>query len=106
MLFELRQYKSKPGLRDQLVEVMETKVLPYQMSMGIAVVASFVAEDDPDGYVWIRRFESAEERDRLTTAVYGSEEWTEVIRPLLEPVFDREAMVVTTLLPTQVSPLH
>ena len=53
MLFELRQYWSQPGQRDALVSMMETEIIPLQMQMGIAVVGSFVAEDDPDHFIWM-----------------------------------------------------
>ncbi|HZV49318.1 MAG TPA: NIPSNAP family protein [Candidatus Dormibacteraeota bacterium] len=103
MLFELRQYRVRPGCRDDLVRLMEEVVIPFQASKGMVVVGSFVAVDDPDLYVWIRRFEDEEERQRLYAAVYESERWKEEIAPLIGPLLDRERMVVTRLRPTSKS---
>ena len=65
MFFELREYRTLPGKRDDWVRFMEDLVIPYQMSKGMAILGSFVAEEEDDLYVWIRRFESEEERLRL-----------------------------------------
>jgi hypothetical protein len=100
MLFELRQYRVRPGCRDELVRLMEEVVIPFQVSKGMVVVGSFVAVEDPELYVWIRRFHDEEERQRLYTAVYESQRWKEEIAPLIGPLLDRERMVVTQLRPT------
>ena len=65
MFFELREYRIKDGKRDRWVKLMEEKVIPFQMSKGMVAVGSFVAVDEPDLYVWIRRFENEEEAERL-----------------------------------------
>ncbi len=56
-----------------MVKLMEEKVIPFQVSKGVVVVGSFVAMDDPDLYVWIRRFDSEEEAERLYKEVYHSD---------------------------------
>jgi hypothetical protein len=105
MLYELRQYWAKPGRRDELVELMETRILPMQIAGGIDLVGSFVGTEDADAYVWIRRWESEEQRDRISAVVYGSAEWTEDLQPAVRELLDRERMTVTTLEPTRISPL-
>ncbi|HCK11658.1 MAG TPA: NIPSNAP family containing protein, partial [Candidatus Latescibacteria bacterium] len=60
--FELRQYRIKDGRMNEWVEFMETEIIPYQVSKGMVVVGSFVAEEEEDLYIWIRRFENEEER--------------------------------------------
>lgn len=105
MLYELRQYWAKPGRRDDLVELMEKRILPMQIAGGVDLVGSFVGSEDTDAYVWIRRWESTEQRDRITAAVYGSEEWTEELLPAVRELMDRDRTTVTLLAPTQISPL-
>ena len=61
--FELRQYRIKDGRMNEWVEFMETEIIPYQVSKGMVVVGSFVAEEEEDLYIWIRRFENEEERE-------------------------------------------
>jgi hypothetical protein len=100
MIFELRQYRLKPGQRERWVKWMEEKIIPYQVSLGAVVLGSFVAEDDPDLYVWIRRFESEEERVRLYAAIYESPTWVNEIRPVNDGMIIREKIQVTRLLAT------
>lgn len=100
MLFELRQYRTRPGQRDNWVKFMEEKVIPFQVSKGVVVVGSFVGEEEEDLYVWIRRFESEEERERLYEAVYESDYWKNELRPRIGEMLCRGKAQVARLLPT------
>jgi len=106
MLFELRQYRTLPGQRDRWVQFMEEEIIPFQVSRGMVIVGSFVAEEEPDLYVWIRRFADEAERERLYEAVYQSEHWKAVIAPRVPEMLDRERMVITRLVPTSKSVVH
>lgn len=98
--YELRQYKVRPGKMDEWLEFMESEIIPFQVSKGAVVCGSFRGETDPTVYVWLRRFESEAERERLYEAVYESERWKNGIAPRLPEMLDREAMVVTRIVPT------
>ena len=106
MLFELRQYWSHPGKRDELVAIMEQEVIPLQIRKGIAVVGSFVAEDDHDHFIWMRRFDSEEHRVEQYEAFYGSSDWNDDIAPRIRALLIRERMLVTRMHPTSSSALH
>ena len=97
MFFELREYRIKDGKRDKWVKVMEEKIIPFQMSKGMVAVGSFVAKDEPDLYVWIRRFESEDEAKRLYKEVYESDYWKTKIKPYADEMLDRERMRVVKL---------
>jgi hypothetical protein len=105
-LFELRQYTAQPGKRDQLVEFMEGVIIPYQVSKGMTVVASFVGEEDEDAFVWIRRFDDEVQRKELYEAVYESDYWKTEVAPKVPEFNQREKAVVTRLLPTATSNLQ
>jgi hypothetical protein len=100
MLFELRQYRIKPERRDEWVQLMEDKIIPFQISQGMVVTGSFVGEQEPDLYVWIRRFADEQEREALYTRVYDSDYWKTEIAPHTGDMIDRERTVVTRLIPT------
>jgi hypothetical protein len=106
MLFELRRYRCKEGRRDEWVALMGSRIIPMQISKGMSIVGSFVDENDPDVYVWIRRFDSEEERERLYAAVYKSEEWLNELSPLVDELLYRDQIEVTRLNPTPASALH
>jgi hypothetical protein len=96
MFFELRQYRIKAGQRDRWVKFMEEVIIPFQSSKGMTIVGSFVAQEEADLYVWIRRFASEEERQRLYKEVYESDFWRS-LKPHLDEMLDRERMVITRL---------
>jgi hypothetical protein len=97
MFFELRQYRVKPGQRDSWVKLMEQKIIPFQISKGMVVIGSFIGQEEEDLYVWVRRFESEEERERLYKEVYESDYWQNEIAPQVGEMLDRERTIVTRL---------
>lgn len=106
MLFELRQYTAQPGRRDDLVRMMESEIIPFQASLGMIIVGSFVDEEHPDRYVWMRRFDDEDHRKALYAAVYQSERWTNDFAPRIPELLDRESINVTRLVPTSTSVLR
>jgi len=100
MFFELRQYRIKKGKMKRWVKYMEEVLIPFQISQGMVVVGSFAGEEEEDLYVWIRRFESEQERKKLYKKVYESETWIKQIKPEVDKMLDRESMIVTRLLAT------
>ena len=84
----------------------EEELVPHLLSKGIVVVGSFVGEGDDDQFVWMRRFDSEEERARLYEAHYGSEHWKTTLSPRAGELIDREQIQVIRLQPTPKSVLH
>lgn len=97
MFFELRQYRTKPGQRENWVKCMEEEIIPFQVSKGMVIVGSFVGEEEDDLYVWIRRFDSEDERKRLYEAVYESDFWKNEIAPKVPEMLDRDKIKVTRI---------
>ena len=105
MLYELRHYLIEPGHRDEWVALMENQIIPFQISQGMDIVGSFVDDENPDVYIWLRRFGSEEQRVAQYAAVYGSDTWTNEIAPITNRLLLRENITVTRLIPTAVSGL-
>ena len=97
MFFELRQYRTQPGQRDAWVKFMEEVIIPFQIAKGMVVVGSFVGQQEDDLYIWIRRFESEEERVALYKAVYETAEWQNDIAPKVGDMLDRSRTVITRI---------
>ena len=97
MFFELRQYRVQPGKRDEWVAYMENEIVPYQISKGMVVIGSFISPEDADLYVWIRRFENEEERQRLYAAAYEDPQWTENMLPIVQELIYRDQSTITVL---------
>ncbi|RIK47086.1 MAG: NIPSNAP family containing protein [Chloroflexi bacterium] len=100
MFFELRQYHIRPGKQAEWVKCMEEEIIPLQTKAGMVIIGSWVGEEDDSVYVWMRRFESEAERERLYAAVYQSDEWVNNIAPRIPDMLDREKTKVTRIVAT------
>ena len=94
MFFGLRQYRTQPGQRENWVRFMEDEIVPFQVSKGMVIVGSFIGQDEDDLYVWIRRFGSESQREKLYEAVYESDFWRDKISPRIPEMLDRSKTVV------------
>jgi hypothetical protein len=106
MLYELRIYECHPGQRDAWVQYMEEEIIPFQVAKGMVIVGSFVDEQDPNRYIWMRRFVDEEERVRLYEAVYQSDHWKNNLSPRNPSMLNRETIQVMRLNPTAKSVLQ
>ena len=100
MFYELRQYKIQPGKMDEWVALMEEVIIPFQVSKGMVIVGSFRGEVDDTVYVWMRRFDSEAERERLYREVYGNDKWRESIQPRVAELMDMTSVSVQRIVPT------
>ena len=100
MFYELRQYRIHPGRMEEWVEFMEKDIIPFQVSRGMVITGSWRGEEDDTVYVWMRRFDSEEERERLYRDVYESEYWQNEVAPRVAELMDRSAIRVTRIVPT------
>ena len=102
--YELRQYTIRPGMMAAWLALMEQEIIPFQVSKGMVITASFHGENDDSVYIWMRRFESEADRESLYAAVYDSDHWKDRIRPRIGELMDREQIRVMRIVPTRVSP--
>ena len=69
-VYELRQYTLHPGKRDTLVALFENRFIEPLERDGMQVVAHFRDLDNPDRFVWFRRFDDMDARGRALPAFY------------------------------------
>lgn len=74
-VLELRQYTTRPGQRDVLVELFDRELVETQEAHGMHVVGQFRDLDRPDMFVWIRGFPDMETRGAALPAFYGGPVW-------------------------------
>ena len=103
MFYEIRQYRIFPGKMEEWLQVMEQEIIPFQVACGMVITGSFRGEEDDSVYVWMRRFESEVDRERLYAKVYESEAWKNDIGPRVGKLIDRDAIQVTRVVPTPLS---
>lgn len=80
--------------------------MPFQIARGMVIAGSFRGEEDDTTYMWIRRFSSEAERERLYKAVYEDDEWKKIIGPRAGDLIDRDTIKVTRVTPTYQSVLQ
>lgn len=88
------------------LDLIENTIIPGQTEAGFDITGSFRGEGDDSTYVWIRRFASEEDRKRLYDAFYGTETWKSELLPKVAELLDREASVITRIVPTATSALQ
>jgi hypothetical protein len=98
MLLEIRRYTIVSGKRDEFAAWFDDEVLPLFESLGMDVVGQFVSADDPDAFVYLRRFADAAERDRQYAALNAHPDWNERIKP--KALALETAAVVEVVTPT------
>ncbi len=118
--FELRVYEVNAGKMNEWVELMEKVILPFQASKGMVVHGSFVEksfdqfslnnglremnrDENRNNYVWIRRFESEQHKEKLYKDVYESKEWIDEIGPKVANLIDRNSIKIYNLTSTELS---
>lgn len=106
MFYEIRRYQTRPGRREEWVRYMEDVVIPYEQSKGMTVTASFIDDEDPDGYVWMRRFDDETHRTTAYAAAHDDPRWRQQMFPVIGELLLIERTVVTRAIPTPASPLR
>ena len=104
MFYELRQYTIVPGKMDAWVRVMEEEILPFQVACGMIITGIFRGEKDETVFVWMRRFESEAQRERLYAKVYDSDKWKNEIGPQVAGLIEPGGVHVQRIVPTPHSP--
>ena len=74
-IIELRQYTLRPGRRDVLVDLFDSKLVEPQEQAGMKVIGQFRDLDDPDKFVWLRGFRGMTERAESLARFYGGPVW-------------------------------
>ena len=97
MFFELRQYRCRPGKREEWVQFMEEEIIPYQVKCGMVILGSFIVPEEPDLYVWLRRFESEEQKEALYAKTYQNDTWQNEFSPRVADLIFRDQIKVTVL---------
>ena len=97
MIVEVRTYKIREGLRERFLEFFENKAIPAQRAEGMRIVGPFVDLENPDVFIWLRAFPSLQERDRMKSAFYDGEEWTNHLEAIAMPMLEHYSVALTSM---------
>ena len=101
--YELRKFTIRKGKMAEWLKLMESEIIPFQVSKGMVITGSFRGESDDSVYIWLRRFNTEKERERLYKAVYEDEHWTNNIAPRVGKLMNREKIEIQRIVPTKKS---
>ena len=118
--FEIRIYNVKPGKMTEWIEFMENTIIPFQVEKGMVIHGSFIetskdmfllernerimkSDNNSNSYIWIRRFENIEHKNKLYKDVYESNKWINEIAPKVANLIDRNSIIVHNVVSTDIS---
>jgi hypothetical protein len=76
-VIELRRYRLQRDARETLIDLFEREFLETQEAAGMSVLAQFRDLDDPDAFVWLRRFEDLPQRAEALRSFYTGPVWAQ-----------------------------
>lgn len=74
-LVELRRYRTRPGRRDELIELFERAFVETQEQAGMRIIGTFREPDRPDAFTWLRGFPDMPARARALNDFYFGPVW-------------------------------
>ena len=94
MIIEMRTYKTKPGKRDEFLEVFRTKSIPAHEEIGMRILGPFLSVEDPDVFFFMRGFPDLESREPMKAKFYEGELWKSDLESVLMPMLEMYDVVL------------
>ncbi|MGH7918882.1 MAG: NIPSNAP family protein [Candidatus Dormibacteraceae bacterium] len=88
MVVEVRNYRTKPGAREEFLAVFAQRGVPALRDSGISVLGPLRDLENPNRFSWLRAFPSLEDRERMRDAFYDSPVWKDELESLLMPLLE------------------
>lgn len=82
MIFEIRHYTLKPGLREPFIEFFERENRRALRDAGMLVFGPLRDLEVNDKVHWMRAFESLEQREAVKEEFYSGPVWHDHIEPI------------------------
>jgi hypothetical protein len=94
MIIEMRSYKTRPGKRQEFLEIFRSKSLPAHAALGMRILGPFLSVDDPETFFWMRGFPDSASRDLMKAAFYEGELWKDELENALLPILEKYEIVL------------
>jgi hypothetical protein len=75
MIIEMRTYKTKPGMREEFLEIFKARSIPAHQEIGLKILGPLLSVEDADTFFWMRGFPDLESRGPLKERFYGGDLW-------------------------------
>lgn len=93
-VIEVRTYRSTPGTRTQLLELLRSRAFPVQRELGMKILGPFPSREDDVTFVWLRGFPDEASRAPLKAAFYEGHDWLGGLEDQVMPMIDDYGAVV------------
>ncbi|MFN8534485.1 MAG: NIPSNAP family protein [Dehalococcoidia bacterium] len=78
LIWELRTYTFYAGQAEPYLRMWGDEILPLYDEIGVRVVGCWLPDDNPLNYIWLRVYDSAEERAQKTVALRTHPNWPDI----------------------------
>lgn len=72
---ELRRYRVRPGQREALIALFDSRFIEPQQAQGMVVIGQFREADAPERFIWLRGFADMASRTAALAGFYDGPEW-------------------------------
>jgi len=94
MIVEMRTYRTKPGCREQFLEIFRTKSVPAHAEIGMKILGPFLSVEDPDTFFFMRGFPDLPSREPMKAKFYEGKLWKEELESVVMPMLDKYEVVL------------
>jgi hypothetical protein len=94
MIIEMRTYKTKPGKRNQFLEMFRSKSIPAHKNIGMKIIGPFLSVEDPDTFFFMRGFPDLPSREPMKAKFYEGELWKGELEGIMMPMLEKYDVVL------------
>jgi hypothetical protein len=94
MIVEMRTYRTKPGKREEFVEIFRTRSLPEHRKIGMKVMGPYLSVEDPDVFFFMRAFPDLASREPMKAQFYEGPLWKQDLEQQLLPMLEKYDVVL------------
>jgi hypothetical protein len=94
VIVEMRTYTTKPGLREQFLQIFRTRSIPEHTKLGMPIIGPFPSVEHPDVFFFMRGFPDLQSREILKSRFYEGTVWKNELEEILMPMLDKYEVAV------------
>jgi hypothetical protein len=94
MIVEMRTYKTKPGRREEFMEIFRNKSVPAHADIGMKILGPFPSVEDPETFFFMRGFPDLASREPMKAKFYEGELWKRELENVLLPMLEKYDVVL------------
>ena len=93
MIVEIRTYRTTRGARDEVLDLIRTKLFDELKRIGAKCAGPWISPEDEQTFVWLRGFPDQDARQSMTNRFYGGAFWEEETAGLIMPKIEKHDVV-------------